>query len=80
VKGELKTLRFPRTAQEGFRQCADLSGTALRWFRQSIVNSHPGIGEEEIEKQRRSLMARFSGAEARRIVRWKMARDRYFRT
>jgi hypothetical protein len=36
VKAEMKTTRFPRTAQEGFRQCAELSETARRWFRQSI--------------------------------------------
>jgi hypothetical protein len=58
----------------------DLSETAQRWFRQSIRESHPGISEEEIDKERRLLLARFSAAEARRIVRWKKERDRYFRS
>ena len=41
VKAEMKTVRFPRTAQEGFRQCAELSETARRWFWQSIERTIP---------------------------------------
>ena len=79
VKAEMKSVRFPRTAQEGFRQCAELSETARRWFRQSIRNARPGAGEEEIEKERVRLLARFSAAETRWIAKWKKERDRYFR-
>jgi hypothetical protein len=79
VKAEMKTVQFPRTAQEGFRQCAELSETALRWFVDSIRQDHPGASEEEIEKERRLLLARFSAAEARRMSKWKKERDRYFR-
>ena len=79
VKAEMKTVRFPRTAQEGFRQCAELSETARRWLRQSIQSAHPGVSEEEIEKERIRLLARFSAAETRWIAKWKKERDRYFR-
>jgi hypothetical protein len=79
VKAELKTVRFPKTAAEGFRQCAELSETARRWFLDSIRQEHPGASEEEIEKERRLLLARFSAAEARWIARWKEESDRYFR-
>ena len=79
VKVEMKTVRFPRTAQEGFRQCAELSETARRWFRQSIRNARPGASEEEIEEERIRLLARFSAAETRWIAKWKKERDRYFR-
>ncbi|MBI4526875.1 MAG: hypothetical protein HY695_24020 [Deltaproteobacteria bacterium] len=79
VKAEMKTVRFPRTAQEGFRQCADLSETALGWFRQSVRDGHPRASAEELEKERCLLVARFSAAEARRIVKWKKERGRYFR-
>jgi len=75
----MKTVQFPRTAAEGFRQCAMLSETALRWFVQSIRDDHPGASEEEIEKERRLLLARFSAVDARRIVKWKEECDRYFR-
>ena len=79
VKAEMKTVRFPATAQEGFRQCEELTKTALRWFRQSIRDSHPGASEEEIERERRLLLVRFSAAEARCIAKWKKECDRYFR-
>ena len=79
VKAEMKTVRFPRTAQEGFSQCVELSETALRWFRQSIRDGHPGASEDEIEEDRRLLLARFVAADARRIAKWKKERERYFR-
>jgi hypothetical protein len=79
VKAELKTVRFPRTAEEGFRQCAELSETARRWFRESIRTEHPGASEEKIEKERRLLLARFCAAQARQIAKWKKERERYFR-
>ena len=79
VKAEMKAVRFPRTAQEGFRQCIELSETALRWFRESIRDRHPGASREETEAERRLLLARFSAADARRLAKWKKERDRYFR-
>ncbi len=79
VKAEMKSVRFPRNAQEGFRQCAELSETARRWFRQSIQEAHPGANQEEIENERTKLLARFSAAQTHRIAKWKKERDRYFR-
>ena len=79
VKAEMKTVRFPRTAQEGFRQCAELSETARRWFLDSIRQDHPGASEEEIEQERWLLLARFSAAQTRWIKKWKEECDRYFR-
>jgi len=79
VKAEMKTVRFPRTAQEGFRQCAELSETTRRWFWQSIRADHPGASQEEIEKERRLLLARQCAAQARQIAKWKKELDRYFR-
>ena len=79
VKAEMKTVHFPRTAQEGFRQCAELSATARRWFLDSLRQDHPGASEEEIEHERRLLLARFSAAQTRWIEKWKKERDRYFR-
>jgi len=79
VKAEMKTVRFPKTAAEGFRQCAELSGTAMRWLRQSIKAEHPGASEEKVDLALRRLMARWSAADARWTARWKKERDRYFR-
>ena len=79
VKAEMKSVRFPCTAQEGFRQCAELSERVRGWLRESIRADHPRASEEEIEKERRLLLARFCAAQARRIEKWKKERDRYFR-
>jgi hypothetical protein len=79
VKAEMKSVRFPRTSQQGFRQCAELSESARRWLRDSIRADHAGASEEEVEKERRLLLARFSAAQARWIPRWKKELDRYFR-
>jgi hypothetical protein len=79
VKAEMKSVRFPPSAQEGFRQCAELSETARRLFWESLRADHPGASDEEIEQERRLLLARFSAAEACRLAKWKKERDRYFR-
>ena len=79
VKAEMKSIRFPRSAQEGFRQCAELSATARRLFRESIRADHPGASDEDIEQERRLLLARLSAAQTRWIAKWKKERDRYFR-
>ena len=79
VKAEMKTVQFPRTAAEGFRQCAELSETMRRWFLDSIRQEHPGWSEEQVEQERRLILARFSAAETRWIAKWKKERDRYFR-
>jgi hypothetical protein len=79
VKAELKGTRFPRTAEEGFRQCVALSTTSLRWLRDSIRKSHPKASEEQLETEKRRLLARLSPAESRWLVAWRKERARYFR-
>ena len=79
VKAEMKTTQLPRSAQEGFRQCAELSATARRSFWQSIRADHPEASDKDIEQERRLLLARLSAAQARWIAKWKKERDRYFR-
>lgn len=79
VKAELKGTRFPRTAEEGFRQCAALSIAALGWLRDSLKGAHPKASHEELEREKRLLLARLSAAEARWLVRWRKERLRYFR-
>ena len=71
VKAELKGTRFPRTADEGFRQCAALSTTALRWLRDSIRGSFPNASEEQLETEKRCLLARLSAAECRWLAVWR---------
>ncbi len=68
VKAEMKTVQFPKTAAEGFRQCAMLSETMRRWFLDSIRQEHPGWSEEQVEQERRLILARWSAAETQRLV------------
>ena len=79
MKAELKGTRFPRTAEEGFRQCIVLSATALRWLRESIKNNHPKASEAQLETEKRLLLAKLSAAEHRWLIRWRKERARYFR-
>jgi hypothetical protein len=79
VKAEMKTVRFPRTAAEGFRQCAEMSETMRRWFLDSIRQEHPEWSAEQVEQERRLILARFSAAQVRWIKKWRKERDRYFR-
>jgi hypothetical protein len=79
VKSELKAARFPRTAEQGFRQCVMLSTTALRWLNDSIRHAHPGASEDKVETERRRLLARLSAAEARWLAEWRKERARFFR-
>jgi hypothetical protein len=50
VKAELKTVRFPRTAQEGLRRCAELSETMRHLFRESFEPSTPGPARKRSRK------------------------------
>ncbi|MGH7823763.1 MAG: hypothetical protein ACREQ7_01090 [Candidatus Binatia bacterium] len=79
VKAELKGTRFPRTAEDGFRQCVALSTTALRWLRDSIRDAHPTASEDKLETERRHLLAKLSAAEGRWLAEWRKERVRYFR-
>jgi hypothetical protein len=79
VKAELRGTRFPRTAEEGFRQCMALSTTALRWLRDSLRDGQPKASEEQLETARRRLHARLSAAEGRWLAEWRKERARYFR-
>jgi hypothetical protein len=78
VKAELKGTQFPGAAEEGFRQCAALSTAALRWFRDSVRDTHPMASEEQVETERRRLLARLSAAERRWLAEWRKERVRYF--
>lgn len=68
VKTELRSVRFPRTAEEGFRETATLSATALRMLE----------GEAGSPLKMRLLLTRLSRAEERRKLVWKKERARFF--
>jgi hypothetical protein len=79
VKTEMKTVRFPGSAEEGFLLCARLSDAARRCFLESLRKRFPRASAEEIEMQRRRWLARRTAAETRRLAQWKKDLDRFFR-
>jgi len=68
VKAELRGVRFPRSAEEGLRQCASLSAVSLRLLKDSV-----GGG-----RQMHRLLARMVSAEARQVRKWREDRVRHF--
>ena len=68
VKAELDVTRFPKTAEEGVRQCAELSAVALRLFRQQAGG----------DRAAQRLLARLSADEAQRIPTWRRDCARFF--
>jgi hypothetical protein len=79
VKAAVKGTQFPPTAEDGFRQCAALSATALQWLEDSIQHAHPRASKEQLETERRRLLARLCAAEGRWLAEWRKERARYFR-
>ena len=70
VRDELRRTRFPRTAEEGLRQCAELSAASMDLFKEEIRRSLGATDEETVERETRRLMSRFSVMDER----WKATR------
>lgn len=60
VRSELRQMRFPRTAEEGLRQCAELSDVSMSLFKQEIGKRLRTGDEEMVARETWRLMARFS--------------------
>ena len=69
VRAELKGIAFPRTAEEGLRQCAELSAVSIELFKAEVRKTRRKGGEERLDREARRLMDRFAKTEAR----WKSA-------
>lgn len=65
VRDELRAYRFPRTAEDGLRQCAELSAVSMGLFKEEIRKSLRARGEAPVEKETRRLMALFSSSDGR---------------
>ena len=70
VRVELKGMRFPRTAEEGLRQCAELSAASMDLLKEEIRRSLRTRDEKRVEMETRRLMGRFSSIDER----WKASR------
>ncbi|MBI4381098.1 MAG: hypothetical protein HY574_07890 [candidate division NC10 bacterium] len=78
VKSELKSVRFPRTAEEGFRQVAALSTASLRILEEDVRSAMPRATEKQVRVAVRGLLARISRAEAQHTNFWQEERARHF--
>ena len=65
VQDELRGMRFPRTAEEGLRQCAELSDVSMHLLRDEVRKSLRTRDEKKVEIETRRLMARFSSIDTR---------------
>ena len=70
VRAELKETCFPCSAEEGLRQCAELSAVSMGLLKEEIRKSLRAGEEERVAREVRGLMARFSAIDKK----WK--RDR----
>ena len=70
VRDELRSIRFPSTAEEGLRHCADLSAACMGVFKDEIRKALHTKGEEPVERETSRLSAHFS----RMDERWKAGR------
>ncbi|MEW6664383.1 MAG: hypothetical protein AB1512_04075 [Thermodesulfobacteriota bacterium] len=60
VRQELRGTRFPGTAEEGLRQCAELSSASMDLLKEEIRRSLRTKDEKTVEREVRRVMARFS--------------------
>ncbi len=69
VKAEFRGMRFPRTAEEGVKQCAELSAASMELLRQEIRKDLSARDEGRVEMAVRHLMTRLDRIDER----WKAA-------
>ena len=70
VRDELRGMRFPRTAEEGVRQCAELSEASMYLLKEEVGRSLRTRNKKKVEMETRRLVARFSRSDQR----WNAAR------
>ncbi len=74
VRAELRGMRFPRTAEEGIRECAELSEASMRLLKEQVGRSLGTRNEETVDLEIRRLMARFSSMDKRWKAGWRKER------
>ena len=70
VRDELRGTCFPRTPEEGVRQCAELSAASMALLREEVKKGQQAGKEKVIEKEICWLMARFSSMNERWKSDW----------
>jgi len=70
VRDELRSIHFPRTAEEGLWQTADLSAASMGMFKDEISKALGTRDGGPVERETRRLITHFS----RMDERWKAGR------
>jgi hypothetical protein len=71
VRAELRAYRFPRTTEEGIRQCAELSYVSMQLFKEEVRKSLHTKSKRQVQKETRRLTAHFSRIDQK----WKPGRS-----
>lgn len=71
VKAELREVSFPRSAEDGFRQCMALSAFALRLLEDGVRSVRGRADEKETAMAMSRLLTRMSYGEVRRVIKWR---------
>lgn len=79
VKTELREVRFPRSAEDGLRQCAALSALALRLLREEVKRTRTRGDVERANVEMRRFLARLSSTDSEWTARWRRDCARFFR-
>lgn len=74
VRAELKGTHFPKTAEEGVRQCAQLSEASISLLKDEVGKSLGTRNKETVDLEIRRLMVRFSSMDKRWKAGWRKER------
>jgi hypothetical protein len=78
VRTELRTTRFPRTADEGFRAADALAADGWRMLREQVASGMRGARPETIDRATHVVLARMKQVRTDWATRWRGERGRYF--
>jgi len=79
VAAELRTARFPTSADDGFQQMLELSASGRRMLREQVAAELPGTSASDVDETTHLVVSRMGRARAALTVRWMRERARYFR-
>jgi hypothetical protein len=78
VRAELRTTRFPRSADEGFRIADTLAADGWRMLREQVASGMRGARPEAIDRATHLVLAQMKQVRADWAMRWRGERARYF--
>ena len=77
IKAELKSESFPKSSQEGFRIGIALMAQGWKSIRDNIKSGISYPDEQDLKKEIKKILTKFSMLDARLIENWKNERKRF---